>query len=45
LQFALGEGVRAFREALADPSTVSSIEPEEGGKKKRWSQPEPAAPH
>ena len=35
LQFALGEGVRAFREALADPSGPV-IEPDvETGKKKR----------
>ena len=45
LQFALGEGVRAFREALAEPSE-RGLEPDaEAGKKKNWSPSEPATPH
>ncbi len=45
LQFALGEGVRAFREALADPSG-QALEPDvEAAKKKNWSPSEPATPH
>jgi hypothetical protein len=50
LRFAFEEGVRAFREALAEPvPSVADGAPlaaneDEGGKKKNWSQPE-TTPH
>jgi hypothetical protein len=50
LQFALGEGVRAFREALAEPSEVSPVgeavrtdEPDAGKKKNRAPSDQSAA--